>query len=91
MHICQWSSLLPNYYASLILDNIFILFLKNILADPLVQYMYPVLNPWYLWNQYKYKILFLLWIFRDKYRGHILCESELKFRSHHDTAFLLLK
>ena len=41
---------LTNHFACLILDNIWILLLKNTLADTSVQEIYPIVNPWNLYN-----------------------------------------
>ena len=90
MYLFKQNTLLPNYYVYLLLDNICMLLLKNIMSDPLVREIYPMVNTWCLCNQYKHRVLFLLKICQDKYEGHILYSSELKYHSHHDKAFFLI-
>ena len=44
IYLCQKHTILPYHYVTLILDNISILLLKNILADPLEQEIGTMLN-----------------------------------------------
>ena len=91
LYLCKWNTLLPNSCVSLILDNICILLLNIILSDPLVQDIYPLVNPWHLWNQYKNMVLFIFYTYQEQDKGHIICDSKLKFHSHHDTHTFLLQ
>ena len=48
IYLCQKHTILPYHYVTLILDNISILLLKNILADPLEQDMDTMINSYHL-------------------------------------------
>ena len=72
------------------LNNIFILLLKNILADYFVQEMNLVVNPWHSCNKYKHVVLFAWKLCQDQDKCQILCGSKLKICSHHYTELVLM-
>ena len=53
--------------------------------------MYPMVNPWIFYYQYKHMVLFLFYIRQDQDKDHILCDSELKLRSHNNMDLFLLQ